>query len=192
MKANKLLLAAIATIGLAGVAVIGCGGDDNDNKCGDGGCVDAGPQPFGISNSGCYTVESLTNLTDGCEFGADLTAGNSFPATYNRSTATLSLGREVGSPGQPSLGSGTITYNAGTMARNNTVMEPGSTCTWNEVVAGNLTVTAIDTFTITYTDTQRSFSAGCKDPPPPTGGSCTSTWTWVVKKTGESCADGGV
>lgn len=197
MKKTKLLLAAAATAGLASIAFIGCGGEDETVACGDGGCIDAGlpasndaatNTSFPISSSGCYTVRTLSNLTDGCGFEPGIGVGSTFPATYNRDTGVLSIGRERGSPGQPSLGAGLVTFNMGTLSRNNTEMEAGSTCTWNEVVSGTVTVTGTDAFTISYTDTQRTFSAGCTDVP--TGGSCMSSWTWTLTK--GTCPDGGI
>jgi hypothetical protein len=194
MKANKLVLAAVATIGLGGVAFLGCGGDDDNNGT-DAGRADGGSKSdaaatiFGISDTGCYVVQDVTIVSDGCEFAPDLVKGKSVPGSYVRSTGTLSLGKQVGSPVQPSLGSGQVLNNAGQLSRNNTASD--GACTWNEVVTGDVSVTANDTFTISFTDTQRTFQ-GCTNPPPPTGGTCTSTWVWTLKRSGASCADGGV
>ena len=189
MKSHKIMLAAAATVAFAGFAITGCGGEDDDKvKCGDGGCRDAAPDAnptFAISSAGCYTVESVSNITDACEFELAGSVGTTLPATYDRTTGVLALGRPVGSPVQPSLGQGAVTFNAGTLERNNTAME--GACSWNEVVRGQVKVTATDTFTITFSDTMRTFM-GCGNLAPASG-SCTSEWTWTLKK--GACSDSG-
>lgn len=181
----------IATLFGAGIAIAGCG-EDPVTACGDGGCADAGARDAGVTLYGitpgasqCYVVESVSGINDACNIGGFATSrGITLAGSYDGATQTFALGRLVGSPLQPALGSGRILFNTGTITRNATSLDANN-CMYQDTVSGNVNVIATDTFQIAFAETFSNF-AGCSPAP----ATCTSSWTWVVKKA--PCADGGI
>lgn len=166
--------------GAAGAS--GAGGQATAGSGGDGAAI------FPISNVGCYTVSKVTLTKDGCDLGISKTQLQEVTGTYDPTTGVLSLGKPAGKPIQPSLGAGPVTINMGQLARNNMMMD--GSCAWNEVVTGDLSVTAQDTFAVSFTYTQSAFSGDCSYQRP-TAGTCTSAWTWTLSRTASACGAGG-
>jgi hypothetical protein len=178
---------------LGGVFALGCSSSSNSDDGGglggaggsesDGG-GDTGPTLYGLSTGlSCFDVVSIaTGFNDGCMIGVGDPAstggpvGAALPVTYTMATATLTVGT------QGSLGTGTIAFNMGTLNRaGNTSDSQMPTCTWHQTDTSNVTLTATNEFDIAVTEVENMFATACGTTAP-TGGTCTSTWTWHMKK----------
>jgi hypothetical protein len=127
-----------------------------------------------------YKVTSIENVIDPCKVDPATVVGTSLPVNYVADTNTISIGRIGGTPPMPSLGSGMICYNVGVLIRENDSGD-GSGCTWHVKVTSTLTLFAGDKFTL-KTEYSMSTFMMCKPADIPTGGRCTSTWTWTLEK----------
>jgi hypothetical protein len=134
--------------------------------------------------SGTYAVQSVTNYmnTDGCHvYGANLLTYTT--TLTNDGSGNVALGPMVGTPMQPSQGSGTIDNNMGTLTRNNTATDATITnCTYTLMRTNMITLTADNTFTANYSETQSGWSSACMLAGEDAGTSCTTTWTWTFTK----------
>jgi hypothetical protein len=179
MKRLKLLAFALA------VGTLGCGGDD-DSMCGDAGCATDGglstdgPKQWGLSpGMNNFKVNSVSGVTDGCEVDPGAIVNDSLLVNY--ATPTISVGALMGTPPTPSLGSGPASGNKATLTGDNVVGDATATCTNRRQVTSMLELIGDDEFTLKVTETESMFSTGCGTAVP-TGGTCTSTWTWTLKK----------
>jgi len=166
---------------LAGVALAAC--DGSSSTCGDAGCPDASTDAaktlFGLSaGDNCYTITAITaGYSDGCKLGVQTLVGMSLPMNYTAATATVMLGTEG------SLGAGVISANMGTLVReNDPTLDTTGVCGWHQLDTSLLKLTADNKFTVTVTEVESMFKAGCTADITPTGGTCTSTWTWTMQK----------
>ncbi len=167
---------------LGGVFALGCSSTGTGD---DGGDVDAGsdgPVAFGLApGDNCFDVVSIQpGSNDGCMIGvADTTAtggpvGGGLLVNYNATTGILT----VGTAG--SLGAGPIAFNTGTLTRDgNPTDSQMPTCGWHQTDTSDVTVTATNEFDITVTEVEDTFATACSFKP--TGGTCTSRWTWHMK-----------
>ncbi|HJX65349.1 MAG TPA: hypothetical protein VJ860_15510 [Polyangia bacterium] len=177
MTKNSLL----AYSSIAALALVGCGSSNS------GEALDAapsttpdaavGPTLYGLTaGANCYTVTAIApGFNDGCAIGVDTVVGQSLPMTYTQATGTVALGTDG------SLGGGAIVNNQGTLNRVNDPTITGTTCTLHQTDDSALTLTADNQFTVSVTEVESSFSAGCGSLAP-TAGTCTSTWTWTMEK----------
>lgn len=179
MTKNALTIALACFIGS-----LGCGEENNSLR--DGGTADGGmdanadgPTLFGLSTGdSCFDIVSIEpGFNDGCELGvdgADL-IGAALPVNYVMSTATLTVGTSG------SLGSGPIAFNKGTLTREgNPSDSENPACAWHQTNTSMVTLTATNEFDIAVTEVQDQFAVACDVDFP--GGTCTSTWTWHMKK----------
>lgn len=191
------IIKSLAFLAVGGLAVVGCGSDTT--TCPDAGCpADAtamtgpdGPALFFLSRGMLeYKVTKIEAVADdpkmgGCDKGPDAVVNSTLPvnSTYNDATMvfTMEVGKKVGTPPTPSIGTGTIKNNMGTLMRDNDSGD-GMGCTWHEKVSGVVNVFAGDKFTIAVTDDMSNFDKACKPADVPTGGKCTSKWTWTLEK----------
>jgi hypothetical protein len=135
--------------------------------------------PYGLSGGdNCYTVTDITaGYSDGCAIGVADVVGASLPMNYSTTTYFVKLGTDG------SLGGGAIVNNQGTLIRDGdtTMTDPsGTTCTLHQNDTTQLQMTANNQFTVSVTEIESGFSAGC--PTHPAGSTCTSTWTWTMAK----------
>lgn len=172
---------------LSGIFALGCSssttsGDDAGN--GDATVIDSGPTLYGITaGKTCFDVLSVQpGFVDGCGTGVGDTVANmgvvgaALLVNYDPNTATLTVGTDG------SLGTGTIAFNVGTLNRVGTpALDTMPTCTWHQTDKSDITVTATNEFDLAGTETQNQFASACSAGNVPTGGTCTSTWTWHMK-----------
>jgi hypothetical protein len=189
MKMTKLWVLAAA----AGMLAIGCGSDDGP-ICGDGGvCTPSGDGGAGGSTlfplsrgKTDFKITAVSNVNDGCMLGVDmLTEINKDPIPVTNdvvgTVSTVSVGNTQGSPVQASLGTGTVSNNVGTLTRDNTVQDKANAaCDFRRKVTSNLQLIGQDKFTLTVKQEESMYKAACTGVP--TGGTCTSTWTWTLEK----------
>jgi hypothetical protein len=177
MKAIKqfVLLAAA----LAPFAIAGCGSNDSDLDAGTSMpdaemVVDSGPTLYALSaGTFCYDIMGVSGVADGCELGVAALVGTAaLPGTYDATTGQFTLGTEG------SLGTGLISNNMGTLLRDGMTSDVAvPACTWHQSDTTVMVMVAQNNFTAQVTETQNTFAAACA--PIPTGGTCTSTWTWT-------------
>lgn len=100
--------------------------------------------------------------------------GTSLPMNYTAPTATVTLGKEG------SVGGGNIASNGANLVRDgNTSFS--ATCTLHQADTSQLQMIADNTFTVSVKEVLSNFAAAC-GALAPTGGTCTSTWTWTMQK----------
>jgi hypothetical protein len=203
----KTLTNSVLSIALLATAfAVGCGASSGTDDAGIGGSTGtagagsggaggtAGVTPFGLSaGDTCFDIVSVANgSSDGCNLGvADLATapnpglvGTALPVNYDATTATLTVGT------MGSLGAGVVTFNMGTLTRENTpAMMDMPTCTLHQTDTSMITVTATNEFDLAGTETEDTFAAACSAANVPTGGMCTSTWTWHMVKGTETPPD---
>ncbi|HVZ73983.1 MAG TPA: hypothetical protein VHJ20_16500 [Polyangia bacterium] len=176
-------------LALAGAfALASCSGTSSSDDGGDAATpadsnTNDGPTLYGLSvGDSCFDIVSAAaGSNDGCDLGvADTVAnmgavGSTKLVHYDMATATLT----VGTAG--SLGDGVVTNNMGTLLREGDTSDSQmTTCTWHQKDTSVVTLTATNQFDISVTEVESNFAAACTAPP--TGGMCTSTWTWTMKK----------
>ncbi|HEY2901727.1 MAG TPA: hypothetical protein VGL59_14185 [Polyangia bacterium] len=199
---NTLGVFVVAAVG-AGVMAVGCGSSSSD--CSDGGTcttntgtggttADAGgtggtgPTLFGITEGTyCFDIVSIASgATDGCDLGVADQVGKALPVNYVMATATVTLGTDG------SLGAGPVASNMGTLTRDNMPTDPMmTTCMWHQTDTTTLVLTDTNQFTASVVETESNFSAAPACDPIPTGGTCTSTWTWTMKINGNKSTANG-
>jgi hypothetical protein len=165
---------------LVGAATfVGCSADSSSN---DGGDAASGLGADGNTivpgfmlkkGASCFDILTIEEpTTDGCDLGVAGLVQMALPVNYNFDTGVL----EVGTDG--SLGGGQPSFNTGTLVREGDTMD--GACKWHESVTSMVTITGDNAFTISVNRKQSMFMS-CTNPPPPTGGTCTSIWTWTMK-----------
>jgi hypothetical protein len=165
------------------VASASCGGDDENAMCGDGGCPTndgggGGGMQWGLtSGTNNYKITSTTMVMDGCDVGPN--EATMLPLTYTG--GVVSLGNVMGTPPQPSLGTGTASGNKATLTSDNIVGDAAAMCTYSRKITSQFELIGHDKFTLMVTEKESMFSTGCGADVPP-GGMCTSTWTWTFEK----------
>ncbi len=171
MNRNFILALALMAAPVLG----GCG--SNTTEVVDSG-ADAGATLYGLTTAdSCFTITAIaTGFSDGCGLGVDTIVGTSLPLNYDNTTAIVTLGTNG------SLGGGAIANNVGTLVRVADQTIDGTTCTFHANVNSQLQMTADNQFTISVTEVQSTFGAMCAATDVPTGGTCTSTWTWTMQK----------
>ncbi|MDB4983185.1 MAG: hypothetical protein JWM82_3937 [Myxococcales bacterium] len=178
MKTSFKTIQIVSLILSSAAAVMGCSGSSSSADGGDSGAAGsggAGGTAFGLSKGDtCFDVLSVQGTpTDGCAIGVAAVVGSALPVNYDDTTGILKVGTDG------SLGGGAITFNMGTLTRVDSVAMEG-TCSWHQMDTSMVTVTATNAFTIAVTENESMFAAACN--PIPAGGTCTSTWTWTMKK----------
>lgn len=181
---------------LAFSGAVALGGCSSSSSSDDGGTTDAdttsdsgsdASQLFGLTpGDSCFEVLSVVGTpNDGCDLGVgdtvamDGLVGASLLFNYdmNATPPTITIGTKG------ILGGGPISNNMATLVHNAMATSASmSTCTWNEDVSSTVTVTAQNAITISVVRTRSMFAAApaCTASTIPTGGSCTSTWTWKM------------
>jgi hypothetical protein len=181
MKTSFKSVQVISLVLVSAAALVSCSGASSSGDAGDSGAAgsDGGVTLFGLSKgTSCFDIVSIQGTpNDDCDLMVAAQVGKALPVNYDDATAILKVGTDG------SLGGGVISFNAGTLTRTDGVVSAG-TCTWHQKDTSTVTVTATNEFTISVTEDESMFAAACTDPPPPTGGMCTSTWTWKMKKSG--------
>jgi hypothetical protein len=201
----KMMTKGLVSIALLAVAfTVGCGSGTGSEDAGTGGTTGSGgttgtggagganPCPgvatlFGLSTGdSCFDVMAIAaGESDGCMLGVadpynattmEGVIGSALLVNYDMSTATLTVGTNG------SLGTGAIMCNEGTLLRENMpTLTSMPACTWHQSDASMVSITATNEFDISVTEAQNQF-AGCSAANMPASGSCTSTWTWHMKK----------
>lgn len=176
MRTQTKLALSLALVGV--LAGAGCGSSSllNDGGTGTGG-GDGAVTLYGLTTGdSCFDITAVSNVTDGCMLSVGSLVGQALLVNYVMSTATLTVGTDG------SLGAGQIAFNMGTLMRDgNTSDSSMPLCTWHQTDTSNVTVTATNEFDISVTEVENTFSTACATTAP-AGGSCTSTWTWHMKK----------
>jgi hypothetical protein len=183
---KSLIKSTFAVTLIGGIVALGCSSSSNGDDGGDAAQLDAstdtGPTLFALSNGdSCFDIVSVaTGSNDACGLGvADTVAnmglvGDALLVNYEAATGILT----VGTAG--ALGVGPIAFNAGTLTISKDTTDPTMpTCGWRETDTSNVTVTAANEFDISAAEVENMFKAACTAPP--TGGTCTSTWTWHMR-----------
>jgi hypothetical protein len=160
---------------LVGAALVaaGCSSSSDDLDGSADGATD-GATLFGLSTGdSCFDVETVANVTDGCNIAPGSVVGTALLVNYTMATATLTVGT------MGAEGAGPIAQNMGTLTRSGDTSDSTMpTCTWHQVDTSQVTITGTNAFTITVTEMQSNFAVACV----PAGTNCTSTWTWTMKK----------
>ena len=176
---------------LGGVFALGCSSSSNSDDGGglggfsgggDGGnSADSGPTPFALSaGDSCFDIVSVDPgsvdaASPGCMIGVADLVGVGILINYNASTGVLTAGTAG------ALGAGPIAFNQGQLTRDSTATDPNmTTCSWHQTDTTDVTVTATNEFDLSVTETENMFANACTMKP--AGGTCTSTWTWHMKK----------
>jgi len=192
---KSLMKSAFTMTLLGGIFALGCSSSTNSDDGGLGGFTGSeggatgtdagqdGPVLFGLSTGdSCFDIVSVAaGSNDGCNLGvADTVANNglvgaSLLVNYTQATATLTVGTDG------SLGAGQIAFNMGTLMRDGTATDSAmTTCMWHQTDTSMVTLTATNEFDVSVTEVENMFANACSMKP--TGGTCTSTWTWHMKK----------
>src|SRR3954469_6760863 len=185
MRQIKALFIALA-FGAAATASTGCSSTSNGDASTDGLTNDGGGdtsgdsmQLFGLSTGdSCFDIVSVDPgsvdvAAGGCMIGVDTLVGSALLVNYVQATATVTIGKDG------SLGAGPVAKNMGTLTRDGTTSDSAMpTCTWHQTDTSNLTLTATNQFTLSVTEVENMFAAACGAANTPTGGTCTSSWTW--------------
>jgi hypothetical protein len=176
---KSLMKSAFTMTLLAGIFALGCSSSGNGDDGGADAGQDTGPTPFALSaGATCFDVVSIqSGVDDGCDLGVAGVVGTALPVNYDPNTAILTVGTDGAE------GGGQIAFNVGTLLRDSTANDPQMpTCTWHQTDTSNVTVTAANEFDIMITEVENMFATACGTAGTPTGGTCTSAWTWHMKK----------
>jgi hypothetical protein len=174
---KRTILTGISVLALA-AASVGCSSSGSSDGGQDGQPSD-GPVLFGLTTGdSCFDVVSIaTGFDDGCGIGVDSVVGQALLVNYDPTTATVTVGTSG------SLGGGVVTNNMGTLTRSGTTSDSTMpTCTWTQTDNSNINVIATNKFTLAVTETQSNFASACAATSVPTGGACSSMWTWTMQK----------
>ena len=160
-------------LGVAALVAAGCSSSASDTDGSTDGATD-GETLFGLSTGdSCFDVDTVANVTDGCNVAPGAVVGSALLVNYMMSTATLTVGT------MGAEGAGPIAHNMGTLTRDgNTSDSSMPLCTWHQTDTAQVTLTATNAFTITVTEMETNFATACV----PAMANCTSTWTWTMKK----------
>lgn len=154
MKSLKL---STMLMGLALFGFSGCGSSDSTEGTPDAGVDSAvGPAPFGISlGTWCYKVSGISVISNTCE--VDFSQLISVPGNYEGpSTGIFTLGNGG------KLGGGVVTHNQGTLIRKGPQTDPDLPgCSWNVDLSNQLTMTALNTFTVSVVENQDTITQAC-------------------------------
>jgi hypothetical protein len=184
---KKTCISLLTTLTLASLA--GCG--STDNNCDEAGCLDVsvvtfdaggpdGPMQWGLTRGASkFKITAVKDVTDPCGTKPGEVISNDIDVNYDETTMTVSVGKGVGSPVMPYFGSGKVGGNKATLMRDNKSGD-GTACTWDEKDVSQFELYDHDKFTLAVTQDQSGFMmCGAIAP---TGGKCTSTWTWTIEK----------
>jgi hypothetical protein len=174
MTMNTLTKSGLSLALLTTIFAVGCGASSGSSDA----SSEGGVTPYGLTEGdNCFDVTAASMVNDGCMLVVGGLVGMALPVNYVRATATVTVGTDG------SLGTGTVTFNMGTLAREGTPMlDTMPTCTWHQSDTSMVTVTATNEFDISVTEVQSDFAPACSAANVPAGGTCTSTWTWHMKK----------
>jgi len=153
----------------------GCGGIDDllgvDGGTDMSGNVCGNTQLFAVG-SGTYTIQSVTNLVDGCNIQPNGLMGAMREVVYDSAKGVITL---KGSAGNPDFGSGAVKCNVGLVTLPATAISDA--CSYTLTRESQLTLTAASTFTVKFKETQSMKGAGCN---PKTD--CTTSFDMVWKR----------
>lgn len=177
---GRVMLLALPLMASAGA---GCGGIE-DLFGTDGGtdmtskpAPDLAPECGGATlfplGSGTYTIQDVTNITDGCNLQPGGLKGLTREVVYDSAKGTLTL---KGSAGRPDFGTGAIRCNVGLVSLPATADTNGA-CAYTLSRESQVTVTAASTFTVKFKETQTMKGASCN---PKTD--CTTTFDMIWKR----------
>lgn len=152
-----------------------------------------------VADNGCYATSPTEDVTNGGLIN------DTFPLT-NDGEGKVSLGELSGTPEQPSQGMSCppegaswtnaacatatvavpLSDNVGTLVRDNQVDLTDNNgdvfCTFNVHRESQITITADNTFTASYTETRSNPTNGCDTGDDAAIKACTVTWTWTLAK----------
>jgi len=165
-------------------------GDNGDASTSDA-STDTGsdaPNLFLSQGMNNYKITDVTVTSDLCQIDPASIKNMTLPVNYiPPPTQTLSVGTLVGSPLQPSLGSGVIGV-TGTLNRDNMVTD-STGCTWHQINVSTFNLIGVVVFKPDVTETENQFTAACGTSAP-TGGSCMSVYKFTFSMP-TPIADGG-
>jgi hypothetical protein len=174
-----------AGLGMGGASgSLGGGGRSSAGSGGGNGMICQGVVLYGLSvGDSCFDIVSVAaGAADGCSIGVADAApngglvGSALPFNYDTSTATVTIGSMA------SLGSGEVLCNEGTLTHDAfRTLDTMPACSWHQTDMSLLHLTATNELDLSVTEVENAFT-GCSTADTPPGGSCTSTWTWHMKK----------
>jgi hypothetical protein len=170
----KTMWGLLSMLAMAVLVAAGCSSTSGDL---DGSTSDAsgdGPTLFALSTGqSCFDVDTVANVTDGCNIAPGSVVGGALLVNYDMATAVLTVGT------MGAEGAGPISNNTGTLTRNGDTSDSAMPlCTWHQMDTAQVTLTGTNAFTITVTEMETNFATACV----PAMANCTSTWTWTMKK----------
>lgn len=159
------------------VLAASCGGLD-DLIGADGG--NNGACPVGTTlfkaQSGNYVISKFTTGTDDCKVGAML--NGEVREVINDANGNVTVKGSAAS--MTNLGVGAVRCNVGTLAETSSVLDPQTGCAYTRTRASAFTLTADNTFTLSFSESRKDLNDKCGLAGNPT--TCTTTWTGVFTK----------
>ena len=124
-------------LGVAALVAAGCSSSNSDADGSTDGATD-GETLFGLTaGDSCFDVDTVANVTDGCNIAPGSVVGSALLVNYDMATATLTVGT------MGAEGAGPIAHNTGTLTRDgNTSDSSMPTCTWHQADTAQVTLTA--------------------------------------------------
>lgn len=169
----------LALVAALPLLAIGCGGDlfgGDGGVDGGGNVCGTGVQVYKLVAPAQYTVQSVTNINDGCMTQIDTLAGITRQVDNDNQGNILLRGSAMSVFG---FGKGKVFCNTGALTETGIFQptdQPG--CSMTLTRTSNVTVTADNTMSISFTESQTMRNAQCTMP---TGTSCTTTASMVWK-----------
>ena len=106
-------------LGVAALVAAGCSSSASDTDGSTDGATD-GETLFGLSTGdSCFDVDTVANVTDGCNVAPGAVVGSALLVNYMMSTATLTVGT------MGAEGAGPIAHNMGTLTRSGATSDSG-------------------------------------------------------------------
>jgi hypothetical protein len=170
----KTIWSSFSVLAVAALVATGCSSSTNDADGSTSDGANDGETLFGLTTGdSCFDVNTVANVTDGCNIAPGAVVGSALLVNYTMSTATLTVGT------MGAEGAGPIAHNMGTLTRDGDTSDSSMPlCTWHQTDTAQVTVTGTNAFTITVTEMETNFAAACV----PAMANCTSTWTWTMTK----------
>ena len=154
----------------------GCGGIDDllgvDGGTDMSGNVCGNTQLFAVG-SGTYTIQTVSNLQDGCGLQPNGLMGLTREVVYDSAKGVVTL---KGDAGRPDFGSGAVKCNVGLLTLPATA-DTNAGCSYTLTRESQLTLTAASTFTVKFKETQSMKGAGCNPK-----ADCVTTFDMVWKR----------
>jgi hypothetical protein len=162
-----------STLAIAALVVAGCTSSTSEADGSTDGATDGSTLYALSTGDSCFDVNTVANVTDGCNIAPGSVVGGALLVNYTMSTATLTVGT------MGAEGAGPISHNTGTLTRSGDTSDSAMPlCTWHQTDTAQVTLTGNNAFTITVTEMETNFATACV----PAMADCTSTWTWTMSK----------